>query len=156
MSRLMLVLVLVLVVAAPAAAEQPGSEKGRVESVFATPTTTPGYELPCNGTNAIEIAGGGADVTCIAMPVGRTEQHSVFYRASAASTAAIIDLTWQSLTPAGQWVAFSPAVTQQLTGATTYSGRVAVTFPVCDTVRVVVSGDATHATTMTELGLSKW
>jgi hypothetical protein len=143
---------------APAMADKPGTDKAAVVSVWATPQTTPGLEKPIDGStaNKLEKAGGAAVTNCISMMVGASEQHSIFYAATSANNAGTLLITLQSLTPAGTWVGFNPAVTLSLTGATSYSGRAALSLPVCDTVRFVVSADATHASTWTSLGLSKW
>lgn len=98
---------------------------------------------------------GAADVNSAPIALYNTQAQSISYEYTAANAGSSFVLTLQHRSKWGDWVAFSPAVTVTLAGASG-SGTVALNLPVCAEIRVVRSSDATYATTLSACVINKF
>jgi hypothetical protein len=107
-----------------------------------------------NSTNVSALAAGAASTNSAAVEIYDTEEHAISYKYTAANAGASFTLTIQHRTLWGDWVAFDPAISVTLAGASG-SGTEALDLPVCGAIRVVQSSDATYATTLVACTINK-
>jgi hypothetical protein len=153
---LTLVVFVLVVVGSPAEADSERSGAYRVVPQYIVLGST-----SCDGsavtttTDERRLAGGGTAVNSLPIILDNTKSHSLSYKYEAADPASSFTLVLQHRAQWGDWVAFSPAVSVTLAGASG-SGCVAIVLPVSAEVRVVRSSDATHATTLNACVLNKF
>ena len=148
--RTTITILLCLALVAPVLADNNRTGRADVRSEFFKDIAG----LNINTVNVVSQAAGGSTTYTLALPVYNSEVQAIDYKTTAADAAASITLTVQRRNLWGNWVSTSEVVT--LTGATAYEGAEALSIPVCGEIRVAVSCDATYATTVEALALSRW
>ena len=111
--------------------------------------------LAINNVNVAAKAAGDPTTYSNGIPVGNTEAHAVDVKWEGADAAASFTVVIQKRSKWGEWIAFNPAVSITCAGASGSKSE-AVNLPASSEVRFALSSDATYATTVNALTLSKW